>query len=84
MRCTVTWVPTALNKLTDLYLYAPDRMTITQAANRIDQVLADDPDQKGQAFGANRILFQSPLAVTFAVYPDDRRVDVLEVERVSQ
>ncbi len=84
MRYTVTWVPTALNKLADLYNNAPDRMAITEAANRIDQLLAVDPDQKGQAFQDNRILFQSPLAVTFAVYPDDRRVDVLEVERISQ
>jgi hypothetical protein len=43
-----------------------------------------DPEQQGQAFGKYRILFQSPLAVTFAVYPDDLRVDVLEVERISQ
>jgi hypothetical protein len=32
----VNWVPTALNKLADLYNNAPDRKAITDAANRID------------------------------------------------
>ncbi len=60
MRYTVTWVPTALNALADLWNNAPDRKAIAQAADRIDQLLAVDPDQQGQAFHGKRILFNRP------------------------
>ncbi len=84
MKYTVVWVPSALNKLADLWNHAPDRKAITQAADRIDVLLANDPETKGQPFHDKRILFESPLAVTFTVSPDDCLVEVLQVERVSQ
>jgi plasmid stabilization system protein ParE len=84
MKYTVVWLPAALNQLADLWNHAPDRKAITEAADRIDRLLAVDPEMRGQAYQGRRILFQPPLAVRFAVRPDDRLVEVAQVERISQ
>jgi hypothetical protein len=84
MKYTVVWVPTARNKLADLWTHAPDRKVITKAANRIDRLLAVDAEKRGVSFHGRRILFVLPLAVTFTVSPDDCLVEVLQVERISQ
>ena len=79
MRYTVTWDPSAEAELMAIWLGAPDRQAVTDAANEIDRLLANDPQLKGQPFYGDRILVASPLAVTFSVSPDDRRVRVLQV-----
>jgi hypothetical protein len=84
MRYTVVWSKSARNKLANLWINAPDRTAVTQAADRIDVLLADDPDQQGYPFGDRRVLYVMPLAVIYTVSPDDRLVEVLQVERVSQ
>jgi hypothetical protein len=81
---TVNWVPHAENRLASLGYYAPDRKVITEAANGVDELLANNPTHVGVPFGQRRMLFQPPLAVTYAVDVNQKTVEVLEVERISQ
>jgi hypothetical protein len=80
---TVAWKPIAEQRLTNLWIAGPDRQSITNAANRIDQLLRRDPDQQGESRDAKRrILFVPPLAVLYRVEEGDRIVHVLDVWRV--
>lgn len=87
MKNTVLWKPRAQN---DLALFWSDalpgeRAAITAAANRLDQLLAHDPETIGESRpGDRRILFVAPLAVIFTIAEPDRRVDVLSVRRVPR
>ena len=55
---------------------------MTAASHRIEQRLRFNPERQGEDFYGDRLLVDAPLAVTFAVFPDDLRVDVLEVQYV--
>jgi hypothetical protein len=69
----VDWLQTALDELTALWLAAGSaaRQQITLAASQIDARLAEDPyGQSESREGANRILIERPLAVTFRVETD--------------
>jgi len=76
---TVVWLPDALDDLAAVWMQPTARKAVTAAAHRIDRTLRRDPDTKGQDYFGDRVLFEHPLAVTFAVYPDDRLVKVLQV-----
>lgn len=83
MRHTVTWTPSARDvELTEIWLQAPDRQAVTKAAHEIDRRLRVNPESQGQDFYGDRILEVWPLIVVFAVYPDDRLVEVLQVRHV--
>jgi len=82
MRYTVTWLSAALDELMRLWTQAADRQAVTDAANRIDRVLAVDPERQGRPLGSQRVLVEPPLVVTFQVIPDDRMVRVLQVSRI--
>ena len=83
MNYTVTWVPSAEQRLADIWLNAPDRDAVTRAANDVDQRLRRDPENQGESrLAGRRILFSDPLWVIFRVFPDDRRVEVLTVWHV--
>lgn len=79
MRFTVTWHPSAVQELAQIWLDAADRDTVTQATNAIDHALADDPQDKGEEFYGDRLFVVLPLAVTFTVQDADRIVRVLQV-----
>jgi plasmid stabilization system protein ParE len=68
-----------MNKIADLWNDSLDRQTITNAVAEVDRLLADDPDQQGEDFYGDRLVFVDPLWVTFQVRPDDRIVQVLDV-----
>ena len=78
---TVTWIPSAHGELTNHWIKALDRDAVSDAANRIDAILRNDPHLQGQPYRGRRMLIEPPLAVTFSVYPEDRLVEVLQVER---
>jgi hypothetical protein len=83
MRWTVTWLPSAEQTLTNLWLQAADRGAVTTAANQIDQDLAYDPLSTGESRdGDTRIHTVPPLAVLFDVDPGDRMVTVWAVWRI--
>jgi hypothetical protein len=78
VRYTVVWTPAAEEDLAALWLTAPDRTAVTSAANTIDVVLANDPDQQGESrYDTVRELFVPPLGVDFDVQEPDRMVYVL-------
>jgi plasmid stabilization system protein ParE len=80
MTYTVTWVPSAEQRLADIWLHAPDRDRVTRAAHDIDQRLRRDPENDGESrSNGRRILISIPLGVIFRVFPEDRLVEVLTV-----
>jgi len=82
MKYMVIWLPSAEQRLAQLWTTGPDRAAITAAANAIDRTLAADPDTQGEArAGQTRILIEEPLAVYFKVNEQDRRVTVWDVWR---
>jgi plasmid stabilization system protein ParE len=79
MRFTVTWHPAAEQELTEIWLRANDRSSVTHAANDIDQTLALAPQAHGEEFYGDRLLVALPLAVTYTVNEPDRIVQILQV-----
>ena len=80
---TITWLPSAIQELADLWIHAPDRNAITDSANKIDRLLREDGHVKGQEFKNQKTLYEPPLMITFSVRLDDRLIEVIQVERVS-
>jgi len=77
MRFTVVWFPSAQARLTELWLSASDKQRVTDAANRIDKLLAADPLGIGESRTAKvRLLVELPLAVYYQVSLDDMKVEV--------
>jgi hypothetical protein len=78
----VRWEDTALSELAAIWLQADSalRQLITDATNRIDQQLQTDPltDSESRP-GGRRILFVSPLGITFRIEADGQTVSVLRV-----
>jgi hypothetical protein len=82
MNWSVDWLHPAEQDLATLWTDASDRAAVTAAANAIDAALARDPLHVGEAREGNRrILFVEPLAVSYHVILDDRRVIVHAVWR---
>ncbi len=80
MHYTVTWRPSALNHLAELWMASSNRHAITRASHQIDQSLRSNPHEVGEArLGVTRILFQGPLGAYFDVSDDDRLVNVWAV-----
>jgi hypothetical protein len=78
VRYTVVWTTAGEQDLAALWLTAPDRAAVSSAANTIDALLANDPDQRGESrYDTVRILFVPPLGVDFDVQEPDRIVYVL-------
>ena len=78
----VRWEETALNELTTLWVGAESKMrqVITAATHQIDQQLQADPLGPSESRpGGRRILFVSPLGITFRVEADGQTVSVLHV-----
>jgi plasmid stabilization system protein ParE len=80
MTFTVTYKPSAEQELAAVWMNAPDRQAVTQAAHRIDALLRTAPHLQGESRdGMSRIMFERPLAVQFEVNDADCLVDVLKV-----
>jgi hypothetical protein len=82
MSYTVVWKEIAEERLVEIWIAASDRQAVTEAANAIDSLLKQDPEQQGESRGDSlRILFVAPLAVHYEIRPLDRIVQVLRVWR---
>lgn len=81
MKWTVVFLPAAEDELANLWVDPATRVEITDAANRIDQLLKRDPDQIGESREVQglRLVFVAPLAVLFRVKADDCMVEVVHV-----
>jgi plasmid stabilization system protein ParE len=82
VKYTVTWLPSAQDELTEIWLRAENRGVVADAANEIDQQLKVDPDRRGVAFAHGRILYVAPLAVSFYVRADDRIAEIVQVRYI--
>lgn len=77
MTFTVVWKPTAERLLTEMWLAAADRQSITNAADTIDALLRSDPLTAGESReGNSRLIYVAPLAAYYDVFPDDMLVAV--------
>lgn len=82
MKYTVVWPAEVEQKLTQMWLAGRDRQAISEATDRIEQVLGSDPINVGESRAGNfRILVEDPLAVIYSVSPKDCLVNVVEVSR---
>jgi hypothetical protein len=83
MNWTVTWLPAADASLIALWINAPDRNAVTQAANQIDRDLQRDPTGVGESRpGVARIHICLPLGVLYDVDDVDHTVSVWSVWHV--
>jgi len=71
MRFTVVWSTSAQATLTDLWLQAADRQAVADASDRLDIILRDDPEAKGQPSGAFFARDEDPIAVLYRVNPGE-------------
>ena len=80
MKWTVIWMPVAQGELADVWMASSERMGVTHASNRIDHLLAGDPDAVGDViFDTLRALIVSPLGVEYEIDADDCQVRILSV-----
>jgi hypothetical protein len=81
---TVGWKQPAQDSLARIWVNAPDRQAVTDAANAIDRELRVDAERKGMPYPGGRRLFRfPPLSVVFEVDPGDCKVTVLREQRTS-
>ena len=80
MKYQVLWTPTAERDLAEVWLRAGDRASITSAAESVDRLLEDDAHARGESrLGDLRVMFISPLGVSFEAHQQDRVAYVLAV-----
>jgi plasmid stabilization system protein ParE len=78
----VEWLPTAEQRLAEIWNKASDRALVAAAADEIDAALARNPANLGESRrGKARIAFLKPLAVVFSVDEAIRRVRVWDIWR---
>ncbi len=81
MKFTPDWSPIE-QELAQIWLNAPDRQAVTEAAYEIDRLLTRDPLNAGESREGNtRILIVEPLAVYYDVILDDHRVLIWQIWR---
>jgi hypothetical protein len=74
MNFEVIFLPSAYADLARLWAdNVPLRLAITQAANRVERVLARDAHRRGTSVDNYRTIRESPLLVLYAVAVDDAR-----------
>ena len=80
MTYTVLWKSDAEDQLARLWMDAENRNAVRRAADKIDQLLGDDPLKQGESRSAGvRVMFVDPLAVFYQVQEQDRTVWVARV-----
>lgn len=83
MRYTVVMYPSAEDQLTNIWIGASDRNTITRASSKIDSLLKDDPEKSVAKWVDLYALRVDPLAVLCEIDTDDRMVRIVEVIRTD-
>jgi hypothetical protein len=85
MNFTVTYKPSAEQELADIWINAPDRQGVTDAANRLDYLLRTNPHNQGESRDdKTRITFERPLAVEFEIHDEGCQVEVLKVSWIGE
>ena len=82
---TVTWTSKARQQLTEIWIETNNRQEVSEAANRIDQLLRESPSNQGESRGGDqRILLEFPLLVIYDVREQDRIVRVAVVRELAK
>jgi hypothetical protein len=84
MRFTVVWLPKAEASLANLWMKSSNRREISDACNRLDASLKNDPEAKGTPSGKFFKLEDTPLSVLYHVDPADLMVRVIAVKQIGQ
>jgi hypothetical protein len=86
MRFSVRWHRHAESELAEIWLNAQDRKAITNAALKIDAMLADSPLHAGESRMAFevRIVFSPPLVIEFEVHEADLLVTITHVRALMR
>jgi len=85
MTFTVVWLSSAQGHLANIWTVGPDRTAITKAANSIDRLLRQDPFGYSESRAGNeRIMFVTPLGVSYDVIEEDRLVTVWAVWKIKK
>ncbi len=79
MRFTVTWCPSALAALAEIWMQASDKQSVTQAANLIDHGLGTSPEKQGKGTDEQRFWPVYPLLVHYRISRLDCLVEVIRV-----
>ena len=78
---TVLYLPSADDRLTNIWIESDNREAVTAAANFIDSQLGDNALTAGESREANkRMIIKAPLAAHFYVIPDVMKVVVFHVQ----
>ena len=81
---TVLWRPSPERDLAQIWIDSSDRDQVAKAADILDEALRRDPTSLGESRGdVTRIATESPLAILFDVYGNDRKVIFWDVWRSS-
>lgn len=84
MRYRVFWSPDAERELESLASSVADPSELAASARRIDQQLIRHPLRFGESRDQElRIAFESPLAILFDVFQEERTVVVYRVWRIG-
>lgn len=84
MKYTVHWKHIAEEELAEIWLSAPDRQAVVNAAAELEYSLQFRPGRMGEPWeDGYRIAVHFPLAITYEVQSEDRRVMVVHVEHVD-
>ena len=83
MRYTVIFSPSAEQDLADIYNNASDKWAVTWASDLLERMLKRDAHKVGRDYDGDRMVRVAPLLAFFAVYPDDCRVEVLQLAYVE-
>jgi plasmid stabilization system protein ParE len=81
---TVRWTQSALEELADVWVSADatERVAINTAADQVDALLSNAPENEGESRAGNRrITFVAPLVLVFTVDSPHGIVRVLHVSR---
>jgi plasmid stabilization system protein ParE len=85
MSYTVTWKPSAADRLAEVWMSVRDRAAVTSAADTLDAVLRVDPHQHGESRGGTvRLVVVPPLAAVYEIFEADRLVEILSVRYTAR
>ena len=80
MKYSVLSTPFADLQLAEIWLEAANPQEVTEASDRIEVMLRNDPDQLGEQRKDNRrVIVLPPLTVTFEVDSDDRKATIVSI-----
>jgi len=80
MKFKVLWTLDASKGLAEFWVSSRLKIALTEAANSLDQALAENPHELGESReGSRRIAFYSPLGINFDVRVDKKTVYVIDV-----